>query len=305
MEKAIQAFLEHLRYERNYSAHTLKCYDRDLQEFLDYLDPAGKHYPLPPQIDHITIRDFLGILHQKGNGKSTVARKLAAVRSLFRFLHREGEIAQNPARLVATPKQPKINPQFLSLSEVETILELPDLETDGGLRDRAILELLYATGMRVGELVGLNVEDLSASQQLVKVRGKGKKERLIPFGGKALQAVKDYLEARRRILTQGRRVNDPTALFLNLRGGRLTARSVERLLDDYVRKGAAFLKVHPHLFRHSFATHLLNRGADLRMIQELLGHESLSTTQRYTHLAIEELIATYRSAHPRAKSAPE
>lgn len=305
MEKAIQAFLEHLQYERNYSAHTLKCYDRDLHEFLDYLDPAGKSYPSPPQIDHITIRDFLGTLSQKGNGKSTVARKLAAVRSLFRFLHREGEIAQNPARLVSTPKQPKVNPRFLSLSEVETILELPDLETDGGLRDRAILELLYATGMRVGELVGLNLEDLSAPQQLVKVRGKGKKERLIPFGGKALQAVTAYLEARRRILTQGRRVKEPTALFLNLRGGRLTARSVERILDDYVRRGAAFLKVHPHLFRHSFATHLLNRGADLRMIQELLGHESLSTTQRYTHLAIEELISTYRSAHPRAKGTPE
>lgn len=298
MRQATDSFLNYLKFERNYSPHTVKNYRRDLDEFVEYLaSPAVR----PTDVDHITLRDFLGHLHQKGNQKSSVARKLAALRSFFRFLYQRGEIPANPARLVQTPKQSKRNPRFLSLREVETILELPDSSTDRGSRDRAILELLYASGIRVSELVQLNLEDLSLRERLIKVRGKGKKERLVPFGEKAIQAMQDYLAARARLLRRRRSTAEPNALFLNLRGTRLSARSVERNLDEYIQKGALLLKVHPHLFRHSFATHLLNNGADLRAIQELLGHESLATTQKYTHLSVEELIKVYRQNHPKAR----
>ncbi len=305
IDTAVESFLEYLRSERNYSPLTLKHYRRDLAEFTGYLT-SGKARPdlTIEAIDHITIRDFLGYLTRKGNQKTSVGRKLAALRSFFRFLHREELIAVNPARLVRTPKAPQKSPRFLTVEEVETVLGLPDPETDRGLRDRAILELLYASGMRVGELVGLNIEDLSLPERLVRVRGKGRKERLVPFGVKAHDAIKAYLAARRGLLRRRRTSLDPGALFLNLRGGRISARSVERNLAQYIRESAVLLDVHPHLFRHSFATHLLNRGADLRSIQELLGHESLSTTQKYTHLSIEELMKTYRAAHPRAKHTP-
>lgn len=298
MRQAMESFLNFLKFERNYSPHTLKNYRRDLDEFVEYLaSPAV----LPTDVDHITLRDFLGHLHQKGNQKSSMARKLAALRSFFRFLYQRGEIPANPARLVQTPKQSKRNPRFLSLREVETILELPDSSTDRGSRDRAILELLYASGIRVSELVQLNLEDISLPERLIMVRGKGKKERLVPFGEKALRALQDYLPARARLLRRRRSAAEPNALFLNLRGTRLSARSVERNLDEYIKQGALLLKVHPHLFRHSFATHLLNNGADLRAIQELLGHESLATTQKYTHLSIDDLIKVYRQNHPKAK----
>lgn len=303
MDELVRAFLEHLRYSRNCSPNTIRSYSRDLNEFLTHLgaDPSEIS---PSDIDHITIRGFLGSLHERGNSRSSMARKLAAVRSFFRFLHREGRIAQNPARLVRTPKQARLNPRVLSEAEVETILGLPDPSTDLGARDRAILELLYAAGLRIGELVAINLGDCSLKERLVKVRGKGRKERVVPFGQQARQAIETYLGARSRILRKGRTVREPDALFLNARGQRLTARSIQRSLGNYIRKSALLLQVHPHLFRHSFATHLLNRGADLRTIQELLGHESLSTTQKYTHLAVEELLRTYRQAHPRAKERP-
>lgn len=304
MDELVSAFLEHLRYSRNYSPLTIQSYGRDLAEFLTHLgvDPAEVR---PADLDHITIREFLAGLYEKGNSRSSVARKLAAIRSFFRFLHREGLIAQNPARLVRTPKQAHRNPTVLSESEVETILSLPDPSTDLGVRDRAILELLYAAGLRVGELVGIDLGDCSLRERMLRVRGKGRKERVVPFGQQAQQAIEAYLAARSRILKRARTTRTPEALFLNARGGRLTARSVQRSLADSIRKSALVLKVHPHLFRHSFATHLLNRGADLRTIQELLGHESLSTTQKYTHLAVEELLRTYRRAHPRAKDFAE
>lgn len=300
MTNQINRFLDHLRYERNYSHHTLDSYRRDLLQFLAYLTRQGKEKISPQQIDHISIRDFLGHLHQKGNAKTSIARKLAAVRSFFRYLYKEGSIDPNPARLVRTPRLPDRKPRFLSVAEVETLLALPDSDTDRGIRDRAILELLYASGLRVSELVGLNVEDVSPAQRLLKVRGKGKKERLVPFGKKAEEALGLYLPRRAALLRRQRTSREPGALFLNLRGSRITARSVQRNLNDYVRNGALLLQVHPHLFRHSFATHLLNRGADLRSIQELLGHESLSTTQKYTHLSIEELMKVYRRSHPKA-----
>lgn len=303
MEEWIESFLEYLKLERNCSTHTVNAYRRDLGEFRAYLRQGrGEARIEPAEIDHITIRDFLGTLHQKGNQKTSVARKLAAVRSFFRFLHREAVIEKNPARLVQTPRLPKRNPRYLSLQEVETILDLPDTASEAGVRDRSMLELLYGTGMRIGELVGLNIEDISLKQGLLKVRGKGRKERLIPFGSAAAESIQSYLPVRTRVLKRTRRTDEPNALFLNLRGTRLTARSVQRLLNGYIQKSALFLNVHPHLFRHSFATHLLNRGADLRAIQELLGHESLSTTQRYTHVEMEDLLRTYRSAHPRAHS---
>ena len=192
-------------------------------------------------------------------------------------------------------------PRFLSVKEVETILTIPDPGTDRGSRDLAILELLYGSGLRVGELVSLDLADVSLSERLVKVRGKGKKERLVPFGNKAVKALRDYLQVRGKLLRAMKTSREPQALFLNLRGGRLTARSVERNLDGYIRQSSLLLDVHPHVFRHSFATHLLGNGADLRCIQELLGHASLSTTQRYTHVSMEELMRTYRAAHPKAK----
>ncbi len=301
MQEQIDFFLEYLQFQRNYSAHTLRNYRSDLLEFDHYLTRGGKDAHLHPrQIDHISIRDFLGHLHQKGNAKTSIARKLAAIRSFFRYLYSEGRVPSNPARLVHSPRLPERTPRFLSVREVETILELPDTETDRGTRDRAILELLYASGLRISELVGINLEDLSLEQQVTKVYGKGKKERLVPFGKKAEQAIRHYVEKRGALLRRQKTAREPNALFLNLRGSRITARSVERNLKDYIKKGALLLNVHPHLFRHSFATHLLNSGADLRCIQELLGHENLSTTQKYTHLSIEELMRVYRSTHPKA-----
>lgn len=301
MKESIQEFLEHLQYEKNSSPATVQGYSRDLREFLHYLTPGKENLEIGlDQIDHITIRDFLASLYVKGNQKPTVARKLAAIRSFFRFLHREGRIAQNPARLVKTPRTAKRNPKILSIQEVEVILQLPDIGTDRGARDAGMLELLYATGVRVSELVGINLDDCSFSERLLKVRGKGRKERLVPFGDKAHSALKNYLQARVRVLARQRSCRETSALFLNLQGKRISVRSVQRILNQYLTESALMLKVHPHLFRHSFATHLLNSGADLRSIQELLGHESLATTQKYTHLAVDQLVKTYRSAHPRA-----
>lgn len=302
-EQWCREFLDHLQYARNYSLNTLAAYRRDLSEFLTFLAPTAKHPPPPPEaIDHITIREFLGFLYRKGNGRSTVVRKLSAIRSFLTYLHRQGIIQTNPARLVHTPRQAERQPEVLSESEVAVILETPPRDSILGLRDRAILELLYAAGVRVGELVRLDLDDCALEQRLLKVRGKGRRERIVPFGEPAYRALQDYLAVRGRLLRRAAASPEPGALFLNHRGGRLSARSVQRLLSKYVRQAASGLHVHPHVFRHSFATHLLNRGADLRVIQELLGHSRLSTTQRYTHLAWEDLLATYRRTHPRAHS---
>jgi len=300
--EAQQSFLDYLQYQKNYSPHTLKNYGRDLDEFVSYLTAGRPDEQVPlEQIDHISIRDFLSHLSRRGNQKTSMSRKLAALRSFFRFLYREGHVPNNPARLVTTPRLPESTPRFLSVKEIETILTIPDPATERGNRDIAILELLYGSGLRVGELVGLDLADLSLGERLVKVRGKGKKERIVPFGNKAGQALRDYLQVRGKLLGRLKTSREPQALFLNLRGGRLTARSVERNLDGYIRQSSLLLDVHPHVFRHSFATHLLSNGADLRCIQELLGHASLSTTQRYTHVSVEELMRTYRRAHPKAK----
>ncbi len=298
MQQAIDKFLRHLELERNYSPHTLKSYQRDLRQFWSYLSREGRESVPLQQLDHVTIRDFLGHLYSQGNQKSSVARKLATLRSFFRFLHGQGEIPSNPARLVQAPRLPKKVPPVISPRDIESVLDLPSPEEDRGIRDRAILDLLYSSGIRVGELAALNVEDLSLSDRLMRVRGKGRKERIVPFGQKAESRLRDYLRVRSLWLQRRRSVENPRALFLNLRGSRLTARSVQRNLSQYLQQGARQLKVHPHLLRHCFATHLLNNGADLRSIQELLGHASLSTTQRYTHLTIEELVKVYKASHP-------
>lgn len=302
MRKSIDSFLDYLRFQRNYSSHTVRNYQGDLLQFYQYLTRGREDIRIHPrEIDHISIRDFLGHLHQKGNAKTSLARKLASIRSFFRYLYKEGKVPSNPARLVSNPRLPERTPRFLSVREVETILELPDSETDRGVRDRAILELLYASGLRISELVQINLEDLLLAQRLIKVYGKGKKERLVPFGKKAKQALLLYLGKRAALLRRQRTLREPNAFFLNLRGSRLSARSIERSLKEYIKGSALLLDVHPHLFRHSFATHLLSNGADLRCIQELLGHEKLSTTQKYTHLSIEDLLRVYRSTHPRAR----
>jgi integrase/recombinase XerC len=300
MANHIESFLDHLKFEKNYSPHTLENYSRDLWEFSSYLQiEKNKDLPLE-EIDHITIRDFLGHLVSKGNQKSSTARKLSTLRSFFRFMDQLGFVKSNPAKLVSLPRQPTRHPHFLSIQQIEELLQLPDSATDRGKRDLAILELLYGTGMRVGELVGLNLSSLSIGEGLVRIRGKGKKERIVPFGRPAGRALRTYLITRTELIQKRTTSKAPEALFLNLRGGRLTTRSVQRLLKQYVSQSSLPMDAHPHMLRHSFATHLLNNGADLRAIQELLGHVSLSTTQRYTHLSVEALIKVYKSAHPKA-----
>ncbi|HSR50824.1 MAG TPA: tyrosine recombinase XerC [Acidobacteriota bacterium] len=298
----IRDFLDYIRRQRDYSPQTWKAYRRDLTEFTAFLSRGGRDTSASLRdIDHISIREFLGHLYDRGNSKSSAARKLAAVKSFFRFLHREGKVESNPARLVKTPKLPQKSPRVLTPLQVESILGLPDTSNGLGLRDKAWMELLYAGGLRVSELVGIDVSDISFSQRIIRVTGKGRRERMVPFGEPALDALDHYLPVRLRLLRGNRDGRDLDALFLNHRGGRLTARSIQAKLKDYVRRGALALNVHPHIFRHSFATHLLNNGADLRSVQELLGHKSLSTTQRYTHLTLEELQKTYRRSHPKAR----
>ncbi|MFQ5721633.1 MAG: tyrosine recombinase XerC [Candidatus Aminicenantales bacterium] len=295
MEKKLHKFLDFLRYERNASPYTIASYRRDLNQLKNYL--KQKRISLR-DLDNITLRGFLSSLFQRGNKKSTVARKLASTRSFLQYCLQKGWLEDNPAQVVATPKQGKNVPSFLSEEEMAHFLDLPKKPKNVlDYRDRALLELLYATGIRVGELVGMNVEDINFSQRLIRVRGKGKKERLLPFGRKAASSLRDYLNWR-ILINQGR--IEEEALFLNFRGRRLSSRSVERIVDKYIKRAALRRKISPHSLRHSFASHLLSRGADLRVIQELLGHESLATTQKYTHIDLKQLLQVYRKSHPRS-----
>lgn len=295
MRKRLKKFLDYLKYEKNASSHTIASYRRDLSQLADYLDEKKVRLA---EIDNIVLRGFLARLQEKGNKKSTVARKLASMRSFFQFCLKKRWLEDNPAKSVSTPKQERPVPSFLSEEEMAHFLDLPQ-KTDNvlDLRDRALLELLYATGIRVGELVGMNVEDINFADRLIRVRGKGKKERLLPFGRKADGCLRFYLHLR-RLINKGKIEEKP--LFLNYRGKRLTSRSVERVVDKYIRRAALRRKISPHSLRHSFASHLLSRGADLRVIQELLGHESLATTQKYTHIDLRQLLKVYRKSHPRS-----
>ena len=294
VERAVTDFLRHLR-ERNASPHTLKAYTGDLANFARH---AGSR-PWP-DIDHIAIRGFLSGLYQKGLSKTSVARSLAAVRSLYRWLAREGVIEQNPAKLVATPKLPKKLPRVPTIEEMNSVLDgqMPEAAAFPE-RDRLMLELLYGCGIRNSELTGINLDDIRLSAEAILIRGKGKKERYVPFGESATKALTAYLPARQKALAKSR--NHSNALLINRRGGRLTTRSVGRIIKKIAVAKGLSPDVHPHTLRHAFGTHMLEEGADLRAIQELLGHERLATTERYTQLSLKHVLEVYDKTHPRAK----
>jgi len=306
MEQLIEQFLEHLRYERNVSAHTLRNYASDLEQFVDHIAPAdprsgARKFPELKNVDHLTIREWLAELHSAQKKKASIARKLAALRTFFQFLVREGLLESNPAKLVSTPRQEKKLPKHLSIEEAIKFIETPDIKTDLGKRDRAMLELMYATGVRVAELTTLNLADIDFRNQLVRVTGKRRKQRIVPFGDPAASAIRDYLKVRDKFLLNSPiSERDDEALFLNYQGTRITTRSVGRMVEKYIKICAGAHRISPHALRHSFATHLLDSGADLRDIQELLGHARLSTTQVYTHVSMEKLVEVYDKAHPKA-----
>ena len=295
VEKAVAQFLRSLQ-ERNASPHTIKAYRTDLVQFAEYVGPQGWR-----DIDHVLIRGYLSSLYERGLSKTSVARALAALRSLYKWLAQEGEVEQNPAALVATPKLPKKLPRVPTIEEVNTVLDSAMPECSAFTeRDQAILELLYGCGIRNSELIGINVDDIRWSNELVLVRGKGRKERFVPFGGSAKAAVQAYLPARQRVLGETKRTTE-RALLINLRGSRLTTRSVGRIVKQIAVARGLSPDVHPHTLRHAFGTHMLEEGADLRAIQEMLGHERLSTTQRYTQLTVKHVMEVYDRTHPHAK----
>jgi integrase/recombinase XerC len=339
MKQAIDKFLQYLRSVKSSSPHTILNYGKDLAQFLAFLTPPGAEPPPLTEITHTIIREFVGHLHDQGLEKSSIARKLAALRSFFKYCVREGWLKESPARLVPTPKLPKRVPSVLSAEEMNGFLnqlaqmaspgadrgkparkrrrtadEVPQrssgkADNDGLLlrRDRALLELLYAAGLRVSELTGLNMIDIEQRERMLRVRGKGNKERIVPYGSKAQEALDKYWPVREQLLlqkqaTRGGPQGAPhfDAVFLNYAGRRLTQRSVGRIVKKYVRLVNVNWDLHPHSLRHAFATHLLADGADLRAIQELLGHQSLSTTQKYTHASIRQLMEIYDKAHPHA-----
>jgi integrase/recombinase XerC len=299
MADLLDRFIDYMALERGASPHTCRAYRKDLELFAAFLDEKG----LPADvatIDYLTIRLYLGHLYQgKGIKRTSVVRKLATLRTFFRYLKREGMVEKNPAKMVATPKGAKALPHALTVDEAFRLLDVPDTTSPFGSRDRAIMELLYSSGLRVGELTALDLHDLDLGTGMVRVMGKGGKERIVPIGSKALEALRSYLPRRGELMEKGGR--PPQHLFLNHRGGRLTARSVGRMIKKYLLQRGMVKETTPHTFRHSFATHLLDAGADLRGIQELLGHASLSTTQRYTHVSSAKLMEVYDRTHPRAR----
>ena len=309
MKKQLQSFLEYLQLNRNASRHTLLAYRGDLFQYLSSVEKQTGRRVRPSDLNHETVRAFLGELYRHGTAGSSSARKLAAIRSFARYLRREGILDSDPGALISSPRLVRRIPAHLDIDEMRTLLEAPDRSKPLGRRDYAILELFYASGLRLSELVGLNLEDVNLSSRLLRVLGKGGKERIVPFNRTAAGAVRLYLRdrqgltrsastPRRQDHARPKTTGDP--LFVNYRGGRLTTRSVDRLVRRYVAQSSTKLGISPHALRHSFATHLLERGADLRAIQELLGHSRISTTQRYTHVNAAQLTQIYRRTHPRA-----
>ncbi len=291
MNELLESFIKHLSDERNYSEHTVKAYRGDLENFRDFLLKEEKKVE---DADVATINAYVSTLYGK-NSPASVERKISAVRSFFSYLVRKDIVAQNPAKLVRTPKKEKHLPVFLSVDEVFNLVNVKDPEQSPlRLRDRAILELLYSSGLRVSELAGTTLADLSMGEAIIRVRGKGNKERIVPVGSKALSALGDYLDIREKLKPASDRI------FLNSRGGGITTRSLARIIKKYGLVSGISKNVSPHVLRHSFATHLLAGGADLRAIQEMLGHASLSTTQRYTHLSVERIMEVYDKTHPNA-----
>ena len=302
MISLVERFVSWLLVEKGYSPHTADGYQRDLLEFLQVTGPSLT----PESITPARVQSFVGSIYHR-NASASVARKLSALRTFFRFLKREKLLVADPLVGVAGPKQGQHIPAFLTVDEVFALLEAPVVSDRYWRRDRALLEMLYATGMRVSELVGANLDDIDLAAEMVRVRGKGNKERIIPFGRAAHEALEQYLPERQSLqlarALRGRGV-DEQAFFLNGQGGRLSVRSVERLIQTYAQRAGIGITVTPHALRHSFATHLLEMGADLRIVQELLGHVSLSTTQKYTHMNIDHLSRVYDQAHPQAKIPP-
>jgi len=294
VQKAIDQFLRSLR-ERNASPHTIKAYTGDLDNFAAYAGSRNWR-----SIDHVTIRGFLSCLYEKGLSKTSVARSLAAVRSLYRWLAQEGVVEQNPAALVSTPKLAKKLPRVPTIEEMNTVLDgqMPEVASFPE-RDQFLFELLYGCGIRNSELTGINLDDIRLSAEAILIRGKGKKERYVPFGDSVKTALAAYLPARQQLL--GERKKNANALLINQRGGRLTTRSVGRIIKKIAVAKGLSPDVHPHTLRHAFGTHMLEEGADLRAIQEMLGHERLSTTQRYTQLSMKHVLEVYDQTHPRAK----
>lgn len=293
LEGDLASFLRSLEGERGVSVHTLAAYRRDIRQFLGFLQSAG--IPHWQDVSAQVARRYVAHLDRR-YARAAIARNLSALRTLFRYLYREGKVARNPLALITAPKQPRRLPKFLTTDEMVAMLGAPDLLTPAGLRDRALLEVLYATGMRVGELVSLQVRDLSLSDEL-RILGKGRRERIVLLGAAAREALGGYLEEGRPRLLRG---HDTGAVFLNARGGRLSDRGVRLVVDRYIRAVAFDRRISPHVLRHTFATHLLDGGADLRTVQELLGHVNLSTTQIYTHVSRDWLKRVYDRAHPRA-----
>jgi integrase/recombinase XerC len=304
MDELLERYLNYLRYERNASPHTIRNYESDLLQFRDYLTGGDAEAKVDVgAVDTLRIRGFLGQLFEREKKKASIARKLAAVRAFYKFLAKEGVLAANPAATVSTPKLEKTLPRIMTEEEMNNFLNRVAEAIPKGepmmRRDRAILELLYASGLRVSELAGLDLRSINFGDGMLLVRGKGRKERIVPFGSKAKQALVDYLPVREKVLMEVRKTGQ-TALFLNTKGARLTTRSVDRLLKKYVLTFGPNVKVSPHSMRHAFASHLLTEGADLRAIQEMLGHKSLATTQKYTQVSIKQLMDVYDKTHPKA-----
>lgn len=312
LKDATREFLQFLKLNRNASPHTVRAYDTDLTQFVEFLGSRDKVKPSQVAIAALNadgVRGFLESLHDRGISRASAARRLAALRTFARYLVREGQLPDDPTQLVGSPRREKTLPNHLDLEQIDQVIGTPDVSNPGGRRDRAILELFYASGLRLSELVGLDIEDVNLSGRVVRVRGKGGKERLVPFNHSTSDALKAMLQDMRSApqapVSRRARVTPHSkqrhALFLNQRGGRLTTRSVDRLVRRAARAAAVPGNLSPHALRHTFATHLLQAGADLRAIQELLGHVRLSTTQRYTHLDVGRLIDVYRASHPRAR----
>lgn len=323
---SIQAFLEHLQFERHFSAYTVQCYGADLRQFGYFLagvssspsseepasDDDNDHTPGEPdplQVQQLllgagvqSVRDYLQHMSMRNYSKTTIARKLATLRSFFKFLNRRGLTGNNPMLTVRTPKLEKRLPKFMTEQQIEQLLKTPCDTNLLGARDKALLEVIYSSGLRVGELVAMNLEDVDFIGAVVRIRGKGRKERLTPIGQTALTALQKYLTMRHGLTGQPGKPESTAPLFTNKHGRRLSARSVRRKLDKYLRQANLDADISPHTLRHSFATHMLDRGADLRAVQELLGHQNLSTTQIYTHLTTQRLRQAYEQAHPRAKA---
>ena len=312
LDPAVERFLEHLHVERNYSAHTLRNYRSDLEAFFHFVtsrkkkSAAPKPPALPIEVDHLTIREYLGRLYAERRKPATIARKLAALRSFYRYACREGLLQENPAKLVASPRLPQMLPPVMTTEETNQLIDSVQTiaATSEGrdalrvARDHLIFELLYGSGLRVSELVGLSLDQLDLADGVLLVRGKGKKERTVPFGSKALAAFEEY--CRQRAERLGQNGMNPEALLVSARGSRLTTRTVHRIVRRYSSRLRGDPTLHPHSLRHAFATHLLSEGADLRAIQELLGHSSLSSTQKYTRISIRQLMEVYDKTHPRA-----